>query len=126
MRPQPLDGERGLGLGAVAGEPLADQAELERGHVVAAAEHAAEQAVLGQRADERAVQAARRRAVAGDRRQHVAGQRLRAAQQRHVLVGQVRVRRRGVAAHGITAVATSSTRAASSNSAVTPNRPIAG
>ena len=116
MRPEPLHRERGLGLGAVTREPFADEAEVEGGHL--AAEHALEQAV--ERLDERAVDPPRL-ALVRDRRERVAGECLRRAQQRDVLVGQVRVR-----GYAITAVATSSTRAASSNSSVTPSSASAG
>jgi hypothetical protein len=58
----------------------------------------------------------------GERREDVSRKRLGVAQQRDVLVGEVRVGR----AQAITAVATSSTRAASSNSALTPSSAIAG
>jgi hypothetical protein len=117
MRPEALHGERGLGLGAVAGEPLADQAQIEGRHL--AVEDAAEQPVLAERLDERAVDAA---IVAGERGERVARERLRAFEQLDVLGREVRVGR----AQAITAVATSSTFAASSNSALTPSNAIAG
>jgi hypothetical protein len=116
MRSESLHGERGLGFGAVPREALADQAQLERRDL--AAEHSFEQAVEG--ADQRPVDAAGLPAV-GQRRKGVAGELLCVAQQSEVLVGEV-----DVGGYAITAVATSSTRAASSNSALTPSSAIAG
>jgi hypothetical protein len=118
MRAQPLHGERGLGLGAVPREPFADQAQLERRHL--AAEHSAQQPVLAERAHERPVELPGR-PLPRERGELIPGERLRVAQQLGVLRGEV-----GVGGYAITAVATSSTRAASSNSALTPSRAIAG
>ena len=117
MGAQSLHREGGLRLGAVAREPLADQAQVERRDL--AAEHPAKQAMVAERAHERPVEAS---VGSGERREDVAGKGLRAAQQLDVLLGEVRVGR----AQGITAVATSSTRASGSNSALTPSSAIAG
>jgi hypothetical protein len=76
--------------------------------------------VLAERAHERPVDAPGR-ALPREWRQLVARESLRMAQQLDVLPGEVRV-----GGYAITAVATSSTRAASSNSALTPSRAIAG
>ena len=116
MRPEPLHRERGLGLGAVAGESFADQAQVEGGDL--AAEHALKQAI--ECAHERPVDAP---GLAGlrDRPERVACERFGGAQQLDVLVGEVRV-----GGYAITAVATSSTRAASSNNSVTPSSASAG
>jgi hypothetical protein len=118
MRPEPLHGERRLGLGAVPREPLADQAQLERRDL--SAEHAAQQPVLAECPHERPVDLARR-PLTRERGERIPRESLRVAQQVGVLRGEVRVR-----GYAITAVATSSTRAASSNSALTPSRAIAG
>ena len=75
--------------------------------------------MLAERGDQRAVQAA---VVCRERREDVARERLSAVEQLEVLGGEVRVGR----AQAITAVATSSTFAASSNSALTPSSAIAG
>jgi hypothetical protein len=56
-----------------------------------------------------------------ERGERISGEALRVAQQLAVLRGEVRV-----GGYAITAVATSSIRAASSNSALTPSRAIAG
>ena len=69
--------------------------------------------------DQRAVQAA---VLRRERREGVARKLLRVLEQFDVLGGEVRVGR----AQAITAVATSSTFAASSNSALTPSSAIAG
>jgi hypothetical protein len=119
MRPEPLHGERGLRLGAVPRETLPDEAQVERWDLVA--EHAAQQATLAERAHERPVDLSRR-PLARERDERVAGEPLRLAQQLQVFAGEMGVGR----VQGITAVATSSTRAASSNSALTPSRAIAG
>ena len=118
MRPEPLHGERGLRLGAVPREPFADQAQLERRDL--AAEHPAQQPALAERLHERSVDLPGR-PLPRERGELIAGERLRVAQELGVLRGEVRV-----GGHAITAVATSSTRAASSNSALTPSRAIAG
>ena len=116
MRPEPLHRERGLRLGAMAREALADQAQLERRNLPRATEHPTQQAVLAERAHERPVDALPRK-----RGELISGEGLRVAQQLGVLGGEVRV-----GGYAITAVATSSTRAASSNSALTPSKAIAG
>ena len=117
MRAEALDRERGLGFGAVAGKALADEAEVQRGNL--AVEDAAQQAVLAERRDQGPIDAP---VVRRERGEDVARQLLGMAQQLDVLGGQVRVG----GAQAITAVATSSTFAASSNSALTPSRAIAG
>ena len=120
MRPEPLHREGGLRLGAMAREALADKAQLERRNLARPAEHPAQQAVLAERAHQWAVDAPGR-TLPRERGERVAGERLRVAQQLDVVFREV-----GVGGYAITAVAMSSTRAASSNSAVTPNSPIAG
>jgi hypothetical protein len=118
MRSEPLYGERGLRLGAVARQPLANQAELERRDVVV--EHTAEEPLLAERSDERPVDATGL-AFARDGVELVLGELLRAMEELEVLGSEVRV-----GGYAITAVPTSSTFAASSNSALTPSRATAG
>ena len=102
----------------MAGEALANQAQLERRDVVV--EHPAQQPVLAERPDEGAVDATGL-AFARDGIELVLGESLRVVQQLDVLGREVRV-----GGYAITAVPTSSTRAASSNRALTPNNAIAG
>ncbi len=64
VRAESLDRERGLGLGALARERLADQAQLDRADRPVL-EQPRQQSVLGERLDQRAVDAA---GVAGRRR----------------------------------------------------------
>ena len=118
MRAQPLHGERGLRLGAVPREPLPDEAELESRDL--ATEHSAQQPALAERLHERSVDLAGR-PFPRERRELIPGEPLRVAQELGVLRGEVRV-----GGYAITAVATSSIRASSSNSALTPSRAIAG
>jgi len=117
MCSQALHRERGLGLRAVPRESFADQAQVQCGDL--AVEYAAEQALVAERCDQRAVDAA---AVLGERLEDVACEPLRMLEQRDVLRGEVRIGR----AQAITAVATSSTFASSSNSALMPSSAIAG
>jgi hypothetical protein len=117
MRAKTLHRERGLRLGAVPREALADQAQVERGDL--AVEHPAQQPVLAERLDERPVDTA---VVLRQRCEDVTRQPLRMLEQFDVLWGEVRVGR----AQAITAVATSSTFASTSNSALTPSSAIAG
>jgi hypothetical protein len=119
MRPEPLDRERGLRLGAVARKALADEAQLERRNL--AIQDAAQEAVLAESPHQRPVEAPGL-TLAGECRERVAGEHLGVAQQLYLFLGEVGVGR----AQGITAVATSSTLASSSCSAVTPSRAIAG
>ena len=118
MRAQPLHRERGLGLGAEPREPFADQAQLEGRNL--AVEHPGQQPALAERAHKRPVDLPGR-PLPRERGELIPGEPLRVAQQLCVLRGEVRV-----GGYAITAVATSSTRAASSNSALTPSRAIAG
>ena len=117
MRPQALHREGGLGLRAVAREALADEAQVERGNL--AVEDPAQQPVLAERRDQPPIDAP---VVRRERREDVARQLLGMAKQLDVLVGEVRVG----GAQAITAVATSSTFASSSKSALTPRSAIAG
>jgi hypothetical protein len=117
MGPQALHRERGLGLGAVPREPLADQAQVEGRNLIV--EHSAEQPVLAECGDQRPIETA---VMRRERLEHVMRELLRVLEQLDVVGREVRVGR----AQAITAVATSSTFAASSNSALTPSRAIAG
>ena len=121
VRAQALEGECRLGGGAIARQPLPNQAQLEGGDRSIASQHGREQPVRCQRGDERPVDRTRLPA-GGDRGQDVAGQSLASFEERPLLLGQVRVGR----AHGITATPTSSTRARGSKSSVTPITAIAG
>ena len=80
-----------------------------------------QKAMLAERSHERPVDLAGP-PLPRERGELVPGEPLRVAQQLQVLLGEVGVGR----AQEITAVATSSTRAASSNSALTPSSAIAG
>ena len=138
-RAQPLHGERGLRLGAVAREPLADQAQLHRADVRAPAlvvelVEPVEQA--GSRRSSRTsgrFSCARRRPRA-PAAPALAGRGRRRLQQLELPGLQVGVeqgsRHRDDGGHpassASTASAMSSTSASSSNSRVTPNSPIAG
>jgi len=117
MRPEALDREGGLGLGAAARKALADEAQVERGDL--AVEDPAQQPVLAERRDQRPIDAP---VVRRERREDVARELLCLAQELDLLGGEVRVG----GAQAITAVATSSTFAASSKSALTPRSAIAG
>ena len=80
MRAEALHGEGGLRLGAVAREALADEAQVERGDL--AVEDAAEQPVVAERLDQRAVDAA---VVGCERCEDIARQVFRMLEQRDVL-----------------------------------------
>jgi hypothetical protein len=100
----------------VAGQSLSDEAEVEGGDL--AVEDALQQPVLAEGLYERAIDAA---VVGRERREDVAGKRLGVLEELQMRLRQMRVR-----GQAITAVATSSTFAASSKSALTPSSAIAG
>ena len=90
MRAEPLERERGLRLGRLRREGLADTAQLEGRRPPVPREHSGEEVVLAERADERPVHAS---ALAGarERREHVARQQAEVGGgDAHVRAGSVR------------------------------------